>query len=104
MPRKTQTDPRLLEVYRTIGDNITRERGEKKMTQNMLAEASGVSRSTIDSAENGLGCSLEKLIKLADALGISPADLFITGKERKRVTYQHVKLMDLLAKGFFNQK
>jgi transcriptional regulator with XRE-family HTH domain len=100
MPRKTQTDSRLLEVYRTIGDNIFRKRGLKKMTQDELAKAAGVSLSTVRGAETGLGCQLEKLIKIAEALGCNAGDLFITDAEHKEVTRQHIMLMDMMAKAF----
>jgi len=104
MPRKTQTDSRLLEVYRTIGDNILRKRGKTGMTQKQFAKFSGVSLSTIRAAENGFGCSLEKLIKIAEAFGCSAGDFFITDAERKEVTYQHIMLMDMMKKSFTGEK
>lgn len=90
--RKKLEDPRLIFVYATIGGNLLRIRGT--MSQEKLAKISGVSRSTIESIEKGHGCSLEVLIKLANALEIKPADLFITDAERKEVSYQHILLMD----------
>jgi transcriptional regulator with XRE-family HTH domain len=90
MARKTQTNPRLLEVYRIIGDNISRRRGTKKMSKKKLAEISGVSRSTIIGAEDGLGCSLEKLTMIAGALGCEVQDLFVTEKDREEISYKQV--------------
>ena len=92
MPRKALIDPCLSDIYAGIGKNVLRQRGP--MTQLELAEKAGVSRSTIENIEKGIGCSLENLIKVAAGLGIKPADLFISDADRKEVTYMAVLLME----------
>lgn len=86
---------RLQGVYAAIAANIIRLRG--KMSQESLGKKAGISRSTIEKLESGKGCNLENLIKIADALGVKPEDLFISAEDRQRVSYMHVKLMDRLA-------
>ncbi len=68
------------------------------MSKTKLEIISGVSRSTIENVEKGNPVSLEKLIKLADALDIRPADLFIDDAQRDKVTYLHILLMEKLQK------
>ncbi len=92
--RKKNASPRLLDVYAVIGNNIRRLRGT--MTLQELARLSGVAKGTLVAIEHGNGSNLETLIKIADALNISAADLFITDDQRKEVTYQHVLLMGKL--------
>jgi len=92
MARKNQSNPRLLSIFFTIGSNIRRMRGS--MTQSNLSAKAGVSRSTIEAVESGRGCSLENLIKMADALGCQPEDLFITDEKRKEISYAHILLME----------
>lgn len=59
-----------------IGENIKRARVRKDMTQYDLAESAGVSQPAISQIETGRNkVSLETLVKLAKALGISPAEL-----------------------------
>jgi DNA-binding XRE family transcriptional regulator len=94
MGRKRLDNPRLAEVFAVIGKNLLRLRGT--MPQKKVAAISGVSRSTIESIEKGLGCNLQNLIKLADAFDIKPADLFISDADRKEVSYLHVLLMEKL--------
>ncbi len=88
-------DERLKEVYRTIGWNVARLRGA--MSQDDLAQKAGVSRTTIYAVEKGDGCSLPILIKLAAALGVEPADLFITEEQERRLSYMTVKLFEKLS-------
>ena len=59
---------------------IKEVRTEKGMTQNELAEKSGVSRVTIMALENGTKTSTttDTLIALSKALGVSVNDIFFT--------------------------
>lgn len=94
MARKKTNSPRLIEIFATIGNNIRRLRGI--MTQNEIAQKAGLTRGTINAIENGQGCTLATLIQIADGLGISAANLFITDDQRKEVSFQHVLLMEKL--------
>jgi len=94
MARKKVSSPRLIELYAIIGHNIQRLRGT--MTQKEVGEKAGVTRGTINAIENGQGCTLATLIQIADGLGISPANLFITDEQRKEVSYLHILLMEKL--------
>jgi transcriptional regulator with XRE-family HTH domain len=94
MARKKTNSPRLIEIYATIGNNIRRLRGT--MTQNEIAQKAGITRGTINAIENGQGCTLATLIQIADGLGISAANLFITDDQRKEVSFQHILLMEKL--------
>lgn len=94
--RKADNNSRLKEVLRVIGNNIIRLRGHK-MSQDDLAAKSGVSRSTIAAAESGEPITLQNLIRIADALGVKPEDLFITEEDRNRVSKMTVMLLDKVA-------
>lgn len=93
--RKEVIDERLLKVVEVISKNIIRLRG-KGMIQKALAKKAGVSKETIIAIENGRIINLESLIKIADALGVSPADLFITDEDRAEVTWKLKMLADKL--------
>jgi transcriptional regulator with XRE-family HTH domain len=92
MARKLPDSPRLIEMFAVIGNNIRRRRGT--MTQNEVAQKARLTRGTINAIENGQGCTLATLIQIADGLGISAANLFITDDQRKEVSYLHVLLME----------
>lgn len=84
------------DVFNAIGGNIIRLRTGGDMSQEQLAEQSGIGRSTIQSIERGEPCTLANLIKIADALGVNPADLFLTNKDRAEITYKTKLLCDKL--------
>jgi transcriptional regulator with XRE-family HTH domain len=54
-----------------VGERIKVIRQQKGMSQEELASFSGISRRTISSLEGGKGLSLQNLIKVLKALGIS---------------------------------
>ncbi len=87
-------EAKLAEVYAAIARNVTRLRGA--MTQEELARKAGVGRSTVNAVEQGEGCSLANLVKLADALGVAPADLFITADQEKSLNAMTIKLLEKL--------
>ena len=91
--RKEIIDIRLLKVLQVISENVVRLRG-KTMTQKGLAKKARVSKETIIAAENNKAISLDSLIKIADALGVPAADLFITNEIRAEVTWKFKMLMD----------
>jgi transcriptional regulator with XRE-family HTH domain len=66
------------------------------MSQKEIGKKAGVTRGTINAIENGQGCTLATLLKIADGLGINAANFFITDDQRKEVSYQHILLMEKL--------
>ena len=73
-------------VLHTVGDNIRRLRGP--MSQKDLAKKAGVSRSTVQIAESGRSVGFDNILKIAKALDIDPADLFLTDEDRKEISYK----------------
>jgi transcriptional regulator with XRE-family HTH domain len=63
-----------------MGYRIKEVREEKRMTQEELAERSGVSRATISALENGTerATSTKTLLKLADALDTTVDAIFFS--------------------------
>ena len=64
------------------------------MSQNELAKKAGISRATLAKAERGVSIELDNLLKIANALGVEPADLFISEKDRAEISYKHKLLVD----------
>jgi len=75
-----------------LAENIKRLRG--RITQKELAKKAGVGKSTVNAIEQGRAISLEKLIKIANALKVHPSDLFISEKDRIEISYKHKLLID----------
>lgn len=96
MARKDM-DIKLAELFCTVGSNIIRLRAGKGMSQKELVEKSGVSRTTINLTEQGVPCSCTNLLKIAIALEVKPADLFLTDQDRREVTYKTKLLFDKLS-------
>lgn len=63
-----------------MGYRIKEAREKKKMTQEELAEKSGISRATISALENGTmrATSTKTLLKLAEALGTTVESIFFS--------------------------
>lgn len=86
-----------LEVLSEFGNRMRLARIEKNMTQQMLAERSGLNRSTIRDLENGRSVNMLSLLQLFRSLEIlERLDLLLSGSsqspllaklesERKRV-------------------
>lgn len=79
-----------------ISANIKRLRGG--MSEEVLAHRAHIARGTIQRLRAGQNISLQNFIKIAEALGVSPADLFITDIERGEISYKHKLLMDMILK------
>lgn len=58
------------------------------MKQQDLAKKAGVSRSTLSNIENGKSIELDNLLRIAEALGIPPEDLFLTNEDRQDISYR----------------
>jgi len=98
MVRKIVVDKQLAEAYNIIGINVGRLRG--RLTKENLAKKAGLSRQTISAIEAGQSISLESLVRIANALNVPLADLFITDEKRGEVSYMHILLMEKLAESF----
>ena len=71
---------------RALGNAIADARKAAGLTQDELAAASGVSRPTISRLEQGVSSlGSDRIWDLAQACGISPADLFAAAQEGVRV-------------------
>jgi len=98
------TKPRdeILRYVAVISANIKRLRGG--MSEEELAKRAHIARGTIQRLRAGENISLQNFIKIAEALGVSPADLFITDMDRGEITYKHKLLMDMVLKDKPNDK
>ena len=63
------------------------------MSQEELAKKAGVSRGTIQAAEAGHSISIGNLLKIADALGCHPANLFATAEDIEKTSAQVLWLL-----------
>lgn len=52
----------------------------RRMTQTELAEKAGLNRLTVSQVCNGKSCSLNTIVKIADALGVSLDDIVTRGE------------------------
>ena len=65
-----------MDMCKLVGDNTARTRKEKGLTQEALAEKSGLSQQYISGLQNGLrNLKVLTLCKLATALGVGHLDL-----------------------------
>ncbi|MEK6655808.1 MAG: helix-turn-helix transcriptional regulator [Nitrospirota bacterium] len=72
------------ERCRILGLSIKRQREQKKISQEKLAELADIHTSYIGQIERGLRFpSLKVLFKIADALNVKLADLFLNIEVRK---------------------
>ncbi|WP_457747593.1 helix-turn-helix domain-containing protein [Sulfurimonas sp.] len=74
------TDEKMLDIYKTIGDNVKRIRKEKNISQMQLSLAIGHKAvGTISMAElciNNKHFNIEHLVKIADVLEVDLTDFF----------------------------
>ena len=68
--------------YKLIGKRIARRRHMLDMTQAELAEKADLSATYTGNVERGAKCSIETLMKLCEALGVSP-DSLLLGVDRE---------------------
>ena len=75
------------ELFNTYTSNIRRLRTSKNMTQAELAEKANLSDKYVSYIETGRQWgSIETLLKLANALGVEPADLLRANNNSKTPT------------------
>ena len=66
----------MTKIYQIVGDKIKKRRLELKITQEALAELSGLHRTYIAGIEKGKrNISIKNLEKIAKALKVTPSDL-----------------------------
>lgn len=67
-----------MDIIKTFSDNVRKYRNEKGLTQEMLAELSGLHRTYISDIERQTrSISLENIQRIADALNIDTYKLFL---------------------------
>lgn len=65
-------------VLKTLGKNIRKERLARGMSQMYLAAEAGLDKTYIGSIERAeVNPSVKKIVRIADALGVLVADLFL---------------------------
>lgn len=68
--------PRVADGRRIVADNMKRLRGLRRMSQETLAEFTGLNRGYISSIENAhRNVSIDNICKIAAALGVQPREL-----------------------------
>ena len=87
-------EERLKFLLEAVGKNINRLRG--RTSEEDFARIAKIARSTLRRIEGGNSISLETLLKIAEALNVDPADLFITDEQRKEITRLHIILFEKL--------
>lgn len=89
----------LLEIQKRLGENIKKQRKEKKLTQFQLAEKADVSEDTIKSLEQGRTWLSEKtLSQITEALDIDVVQLFMpVGSSFKQNKENLTKLKSAIA-------
>lgn len=65
------------QVKRRFGELVRARRKKRDLTQEVLGEMSGLHRTYVSSLERGeRNVSLYNIVRLADALGVTPSELF----------------------------
>lgn len=66
-------------IDKKFGRRLWRMRKDRHLSQEKLAQLSGLDRTYISQVENGANVTLATISKLAGALGVDPAALFCDG-------------------------
>ncbi|MGW0942888.1 helix-turn-helix domain-containing protein [Streptomyces sp. NPDC002623] len=76
MPRPTPPDDRVIARRRAVGEQIRRVRLHHDLSQRQVCERTGIDMATYSRIEQGHSSPLlDTLIRIADAIGCSLADL-----------------------------
>ncbi|MFT4294646.1 MAG: helix-turn-helix transcriptional regulator [Micropruina sp.] len=76
MPTPSDLSPRIQQWRTDFGLHLRRHREQRRLSQEALAESAGVDRKLIYRTELGqTSPRLDAVVKLADALGLDPAEL-----------------------------
>lgn len=72
-------DPATRDRSRLFGQVVRAHRLHRGLSQEQLAQKAGCDRQSVNRVENAAySPSLPRILRLADALGVTPADLFAT--------------------------
>ena len=82
--------------YKLIGIRIREIRKRKKMTQECLAEATGLSDAYISKVECGAKASLESLLRIAEVLDVTLNDI-VVGNQKKTISDMNNEFSQLIA-------
>lgn len=82
--------------YELIGIRIREIRKRKHLTQEKLAEASGLSDAYISKVECGAKASLESLLQIANVLDVTLSDI-VVGNQKKTTFDMNTEFMQLIA-------
>ena len=81
-------------IVKEVGDAIRTARKARGMTQLQLAVEAGVNAQTIHRAEAGsMALTIGKFAAIAEALGVSPAQLLAAGGEAAEVSVEEAVLL-----------
>ncbi len=84
--------------YALIGKRLAKIRKDKKLTQERLAEITNLANNYISNIENNRSIpSLETLVKLCEALEVTPNDILL-GSSTSSQNYMNDELFDKLNK------
>ncbi len=68
-------------VRKELGKKIRFLRKERRLTQEELGERAGLSYKFIGEVERGaVNISLDSIVKISNALGVKPMELFVSGE------------------------
>lgn len=85
MPRPTPPDDRVLTRRREVGEQIRRVREHLNLTQPDVCGRSGIDLASYSRIEQGHSSPLlDTLIRIADAMGVSLAELVADGRPPQR--------------------
>ena len=88
-----------MEIYREIGKRIRDIRTQAEITQEKLAELSGVSSNFISQIERGRNkCSLETINNLSTALNVPLHELFSFRKANPTAKDSYTKRIEIMLK------
>jgi ribosome-binding protein aMBF1 (putative translation factor) len=70
------------EILKRLGESLREHRQRAGLSQEKLAAKAGIDRTYVGGAERGeRNVALVNIVRLAEALGIAPAELFREGNE-----------------------
>ena len=81
-----------------IGNKLYAIRKQKGLTQAQVAEAAGLSDRTYADIERGsVNMRIESVLKICEALGITPNDIFVEDQEAEEMNASILERLDHLA-------
>ena len=91
------SDNFIMDLKKTFGQNIQKYRKFRKLTQEKLAEMTGIDTTSISAIENGkYFVSAETLYKLSLALKVNVSDLFDNNSSCETTYSEIIQLLEAL--------